>query len=161
MNFLKLQGSGESSRTVELDGEYAGETYDSGSSYDGSGSSGSSSSSSSSSSETYYSGSSGSGSSSSSSSSSSSTSYSSSSRTTYTSSSSSSNSRKGSSYSSEENELVRRTRQASGPLDWDEEVESCGPTECTKIHCSVGLLTESDVVYIYVRSRLMVDTLEN
>lgn len=116
---------------------------------------------------TYHSSSSGdgSGSGSSSSSSSSSSSYSTSSstrtRTSYSSSSSSygHSSSSSSSSSDDDNELIRRTRQAEPALDWDKEINTCGPTECTKIHCTVGPLVDGDIHYIYVRSRLVLDTL--
>lgn len=115
---------------------------------------------------TYYSSSSGdgSGSGSSSSSSSSSSSYSTSSstrtRTSYSSSSSSyGHSSSSSSSSDDDDELIRRTRQAEPALDWDKEINTCGPTECTKIHCTVGPLVDGDIHYIYVRSRLVLDTL--
>lgn len=116
---------------------------------------------------TYHSSSSGdgSGSGSSSSSSSSSSSYSTSSstrtRTSYSSSSSSygHSSSSSSSSSDDDDELIRRTRQAEPALDWDKEINTCGPTECTKIHCTVGPLVDGDIHYIYVRSRLVLDTL--
>lgn len=115
---------------------------------------------------TYHSSSSGdgSGSGSSSSSSSSSSSYSTSSstrtRTSYSSSSSSyGHSSSSSSSSDDDDELIRRTRQAEPALDWDKEINTCGPTECTKIHCTVGPLVDGDIHYIYVRSRLVLDTL--
>ncbi|XP_066957943.1 integrin alpha-PS2-like isoform X4 [Macrobrachium rosenbergii] len=164
----KLEGQEETLRNVELEGTYAEETYvsggggvyresDAGSDGD---SESSSSTSSSSSSETFYSSGSSGGSYSSSSSSSSS-----SSTRTYSSSSSSSKTTYSSSsdygYSSSENELVRKRRQANEPRDWDKETSHCGITQCTQIRCSVGLLTAEDIVYIYVRSRLVVDTLEN
>lgn len=114
---------------------------------------------------TYHSSSSGdgSGSGSSSSSSSSSSSYSTSSstrtRTSYSSSSSSYGHSSSSSSSDDDDELIRRTRQAEPALDWDKEINTCGPTECTKIHCTVGPLVDGDIHYIYVRSRLVLDTL--
>ncbi|XP_042859776.1 integrin alpha-PS2-like isoform X2 [Penaeus japonicus] len=104
-------------------------------------------------------GSGGSGSSSSSSSSSSSHSSSSSTRTSYSSSSSSYGYSSSSSSSSSDDEHTRRIRQAEPVLDWDKEINTCGPTECTKIHCTVGPLGDGDILYIYVRSRLVLDTL--
>ncbi|CAL4083658.1 unnamed protein product [Meganyctiphanes norvegica] len=121
------------------------------SSSSGGGGDGSGSSSSSSSSRTYSSGSS------------SKTSYSSSSsegsKTSYSSSS-------GDSWSSEdgnnENELVRRrrTRQVSPDEDWELMSRNCGPTECTRIRCVTGPMAEKDDLYIYIRSRLVIKTIE-
>ncbi|XP_037799232.1 integrin alpha-PS2-like [Penaeus monodon] len=68
----------------------------------------------------------------------------------------------GSSYSTSQttdDEHTRHTRQAEPALDWDKEINTCGPTECTKIHCTVGPLVDGDIHYIYVRSRLVLDTL--
>ncbi|XP_068245736.1 LOW QUALITY PROTEIN: integrin alpha-PS2-like [Palaemon carinicauda] len=161
MNVLKPERQEETLRNVELDGQYTEETYVSGGGVYGesdSGSDGASESSSSSSSESSYSSSSSGGSSSSSSSSSTFT-------RTYSSSSSSSKTSHSSSsdygYSSSENELVRKRRQAREPIDWEKETSHCGITQCTQIRCRVGLLTAGDIVYVYVRSRLVVDTLEN
>ncbi|KAK3850277.1 hypothetical protein Pcinc_043006, partial [Petrolisthes cinctipes] len=108
----------------------------------------------------YYSssGGGGGGNSSSSSSSSSSTSYSSSSSSHSSSSSSSSGSKHSSSSSSGHNDLVRRTREVRR-LDWEEEINNCGPTLCTKIRCVAGPLTDINTVHIYVRSRMVMTTL--
>lgn len=164
LELLKLQSQEESEHEAEEQSYSESSTIGEASAGGASASGGSSYSTSQ---TTYHSSSSGdgSGSGSSSSSSSSSSSYSTSSstrtRTSYSSSSSSygHSSSSSSSSSDDDNELIRRTRQAEPALDWDKEINTCGPTECTKIHCTVGPLVDGDIHYIYVRSRLVLDTL--
>ncbi|KAL7639215.1 UNVERIFIED_CONTAM: hypothetical protein RMT77_010749 [Armadillidium vulgare] len=53
----------------------------------------------------------------------------------------------------------RRKRETATEDEWDNLVRECGATLCTRIHCRTERLTANDDVYIYIRSRLWVDTL--
>ncbi|XP_069186792.1 integrin alpha-PS2 isoform X4 [Procambarus clarkii] len=85
---------------------------------------------------------------------------SSSSSTSYTYSSSSSSSGKSFSSSSGDNSLTKREkRQTKEKSTWESETTNCGPTKCARIHCVAGPVVEDGILYIAVRSRLMVSTL--
>ncbi|RXG73064.1 Integrin alpha-PS2 [Armadillidium vulgare] len=53
----------------------------------------------------------------------------------------------------------RRKRETATEDEWDNLLRECGATRCTRIHCRTERLTANDDVYIYIRSRLWVDTL--
>ncbi|XP_045133271.1 integrin alpha-PS2-like isoform X5 [Portunus trituberculatus] len=54
----------------------------------------------------------------------------------------------------------RRTREVDGSQEWEDTISNCGMTHCIRIRCTAGPLEEQDIVFVYVRSRLVLATLQ-